>query len=445
MNGYSFAKLKLLSCFFFTAALLFAGETNSIEKASFRTLSDLEQALLDSNPILQSKEAQLEVAKTRSAQEGTLPDPEFTYTWWGENVETRVGPQEQIFAVRQGIPWPGKLLAAKSLARANQHFANEDFAVLKSEQLTQLHQMWAEFQIENENIRYLDSDLVLLNAFYQTTRAQYESGQAGYLHVVNLENKIAQLKNTRADRQDHLQILKIDLGEMTGLYDSLNVRIDFAEFKAYLSLLSRQVSEIDIEQLIVSNPDFLKLKSKKNWSERRVSLQRQQFYPDLMVGFNYVQTGENPGAKDSGKDPWSLSLGISIPLQVGKRLAALDQAHWEEKGVEWELKAQEEKIKAEWQMLDLKLDKNQRQLLLIEETLLPNLIDVLQISQQDYVSQKIAFADLLNLFNNLWDLRIQQVENYFTKFQLLNQKARRLGIYQFPTREASSEGARNLK
>ena len=39
----------------------------------------------------------------------SLPDPVLTYTWFGESVETRVGPQRQRFGVRQPIPWFGTL------------------------------------------------------------------------------------------------------------------------------------------------------------------------------------------------------------------------------------------------------------------------------------------------------------------------------------------------
>jgi len=50
---------------------------------------------------------QADVERTHFA--GRLPDPRFSYTYYMEEVETRVGPRRQSFALSQMLPWFGKL------------------------------------------------------------------------------------------------------------------------------------------------------------------------------------------------------------------------------------------------------------------------------------------------------------------------------------------------
>ena len=60
-------------------------------------------------------------AQTRPSQVSSLPDPTFSYTRWLENVETRVGPQENVFVLSQRIPFPGKLRLKGDIAKQDVH------------------------------------------------------------------------------------------------------------------------------------------------------------------------------------------------------------------------------------------------------------------------------------------------------------------------------------
>ena len=64
---------------------------------------------LEKNPQIKSAERRWLAAQARPAQVSALPDPMFSYARFGSSVETRVGPQENVFSLSQRIPFPGKL------------------------------------------------------------------------------------------------------------------------------------------------------------------------------------------------------------------------------------------------------------------------------------------------------------------------------------------------
>ena len=61
------------------------------------------------NPQLQAAFERWRAALEAVAPAKTLPDPKFSYRFFVQEVETRVGPQKQGFGLAQKFPWFGKL------------------------------------------------------------------------------------------------------------------------------------------------------------------------------------------------------------------------------------------------------------------------------------------------------------------------------------------------
>ena len=52
-----------------------------------------------------------------------LPDPQFTFTYFPEPIETRLGPQDWNATLSQMIPFPGKLYNAGKVIETETHIA----------------------------------------------------------------------------------------------------------------------------------------------------------------------------------------------------------------------------------------------------------------------------------------------------------------------------------
>ena len=63
------------------------------------------------NAGLKAAFEQWKAAMEQIPQAKSLPDPKFTYGYFIEEVETRVGPQRQKFGIMQVFPWFGKIEA----------------------------------------------------------------------------------------------------------------------------------------------------------------------------------------------------------------------------------------------------------------------------------------------------------------------------------------------
>ncbi len=73
------------------------------------TLEDYLEYASHNNPGLEAAFNMWKATLEKVTQVQTLPDPRFTYGYFLESVETRVGPQEHVLAIAQTFPWFGKL------------------------------------------------------------------------------------------------------------------------------------------------------------------------------------------------------------------------------------------------------------------------------------------------------------------------------------------------
>ena len=85
-----------------------------IELTDASTLSDYLAYAALHNPGLKAAFNRWKAALEKIPQVNSLPDPRFTYAYFIENVETRVGPQRHKLDISQTFPWFGKLQAMKN-------------------------------------------------------------------------------------------------------------------------------------------------------------------------------------------------------------------------------------------------------------------------------------------------------------------------------------------
>ncbi len=88
-------------------------------------LSDYLRYASLNNAELRAKFEQWKAALEQIPQAGALSDPKFTYGYFIEEVETRIGPQQQKFGIMQVFPWFGKIQARTDVAAAKAQAAKQ--------------------------------------------------------------------------------------------------------------------------------------------------------------------------------------------------------------------------------------------------------------------------------------------------------------------------------
>ena len=121
----------------------------------------LNQTALHS-PELEAAFYRWKAALERIPQVRALPDPRFTFAYYLENVETRVGPQEARLALFQTFPWFGVLDLKGDVAAQEANAAKAQYDALKLKIFYDVKKAFYEYAYLAQALRITREDIELL-------------------------------------------------------------------------------------------------------------------------------------------------------------------------------------------------------------------------------------------------------------------------------------------
>ena len=140
------------------------------------TLDDYIKVGLLRNPGLKASFYKWQAGFERIIQAFSLPDPQFTYTDYIDEVETRVGPQRRAYSLMQKIPLPDKLWIRKDKAFKASEAAYYGFEKQGLELIYKITDAYYEYAYIAKAIALTDENMKLLKTFESVAQTRYASG-----------------------------------------------------------------------------------------------------------------------------------------------------------------------------------------------------------------------------------------------------------------------------
>ena len=277
------------------------------------------------NPGLKAAFENWKSALSVVPQSQALSDPKFTFTYFIEEIETRLGPQRGKVSVSQSFPWFGKLDAKKDSAAAKAEAARYEYENKKLELFYRVKKSYYEYSyvasaliLAKENQKLLGHYEAIARRKYQTSTALHPDVIRAQIELTLIDDVIQGLYNLQEPLVSELK-LAMDFNN-----ESSGVKFDWPGKLVPL--------EIDIERdKILSNillsPLVLGMAQKVYAAKAAEVLARKTVYPDITVGIDWINIGE-PAAEviDGGKDALAVMFGMNIPLWADKNKAIQSQA-----------------------------------------------------------------------------------------------------------------------
>jgi len=386
------------------AGQYFTGET---VLGSNPTLEDYLAYASQKNPGLRAAYHGWTSRLERVPSVSSLPEPVFSYMYYAESVETRVGPQRQKFSLRQAFPWFGTLGARESVAEQEAWAAYRRFQEEKLRLAYKVRKAYSEYYLLGRRIEIARSTLELLRGWESISRTRFETGQSGRSDLVRIEIEIARLTDALRTLEDSKSSAAEDMRNALGAPDGTGIDFpgDMPESAVIepdtvmAAVLNGNPSILAIDHMIMREENALRLAGKSSW-------------PDFSLGLDYIDTGPalDPEMPDSGKDPWMVSLSVKLPIWFGKNSALKEEARariemnrYEKKDTEGELRARVEKVLVEYRDATSKTE-------LFGGSLIPKAEESLAITLTEYEGGDADFLHVLDAQRLLLDLRLEMEE-----------------------------------
>jgi cobalt-zinc-cadmium efflux system outer membrane protein len=364
-----------------------ATDSNTIDANNLQTLDDYLAFASLNNAELKAKFEEYKAALEQIPQAKSLDDPKFTY-----KIEEFSGgnrPDMQKYGIEQMFPWFGTLKVKGDMASAESKAAYKEYEAVKLQVYQQVKDAFYEYLYLKEAIAIAEENLELLKHFESIARTNYQTSMANHPDVIRAQIELAELDNVLISLRELKQ-------PMTAL---LNARLNRPQtlplpWPQKPPMANTSIDQTKLIELIINNNPHL---AGMNWqieaARSNVQLAKKKFYPNIGVGFEYVERAEIPAR---GKSPLTLMFSMNIPLWQDNYKAGERQAKANlNKSIQQKIDSTNKTISETMEVL-YDYQDSQRKISLYGEVLIPKTEELLHASESAYGSGGIDFLSLID-------------------------------------------------
>ncbi|MCA9320113.1 MAG: TolC family protein [Planctomycetes bacterium] len=289
------------------------------------SLTRLMERALAASPRLAAARAAATASLHRRAQVTALPDPMLTLGWYAREIETRTGPQRFAIGLRQAIPWPQKLSTAGDLADAEA--SRRALNTLRT-----ARDLLSEVAISFHELTYIDA----ARQHYATVQTAYATWLARHAAPEGSDDRTLRARlETRAMEAAYEASLLSELRQVEAERMAALLATTPGDLRAEARPWATPADITDLETLVKvqEERDLEILDARLMLEIRKSEIARAEanFGPDLSVAGRWVVTDERHDADPAGNgnDPLLFELGVTLPLQITARRAAVSEAQWQ--------------------------------------------------------------------------------------------------------------------
>ena len=369
------------------------------------TLQDyLVYAALD-NPGLKAAFLKWEAALAKIPQVTALPDPHFTYSYFIQSVETRVGPQNQSFAMTQTFPWFGKLRlqgdAAVEAARAEKALYDS----VKLKLFYQVKDAYYEYYYLAQAIAVTKENLGYAKYLESVARAGYASGIVPYADVVRAEVELGKVEDRLKTLNDEAEPVAAGLNAALGRPPDAPLFWPEKIEEEKASFTSGQL----LKWLKEYNPELKAIAFQAAGAKWQIVRAKKDYYPDFTFGLAGIATGAaviRPVPPDSGKDPIIASVSINVPIWWNKYRAEVMQAAANYKSLLREQTERENTLVADVKLAEYKYRDADRKIALYRGALIPEARQAFDVSLRAYQTGTETFTSVADSLRSLLEFEL---------------------------------------
>ncbi len=289
------------------------------------TVESFVRVALDANPTLAAASYRADATRFAAQTHGALPDPMIAFGYYIETPETRVGPQQWMLLLNQRLPFFGKRGLDRAIATRTADIADRAVDRQRLDLRYDVELAFYEYYRITRTESVLNEELDVLTRMEQVAQVRYASGLVSQQDALKAQIALSQV-------QDEINVINSRKADVDARLNTLLNRPPASPLPTPVSadsVMAVPPVESLVETALRKRPEVQSAQVEIERAHDAHTLAHREYFPDLTVGAQYVQVGERDmaGLMDNGKDIFQVNAAINIPLWIGKRSAAVDQAN----------------------------------------------------------------------------------------------------------------------
>lgn len=356
---------------------------------------------LQANPEVVAAYETYVATSTKGRQVRALEEPVLSYSEFLTSVQTRTGPQERTFAISQAFPWPGVLRLREDLADAKTRIAYGNYEVKRRMVIEKVGLAAIEYGYLREAVSQADESLRLLRQIKPVIDEKVRAG-GGLAPSLRLDVEVAvaeqEVRSLREQRPGLDAQLKLLLGRDPG-----GEALPWPDLPSAIPVLM-PIDHIKA-QVRAHHPRLRMAEAEIEGARRMESLTEKNNRPAFTLGANAIDIGND------GETASSLMVGVKLPLRSGKYKAEREEAAAMTRAAGATFEAVEQSLIADAVRLSAMQEEAMSRLRNFDEHLIPTARQALELTKEDFRTDKSDLTDLIEAERVLLDLRLMRARS----------------------------------
>ncbi len=371
---------------------------------SSATLDDYLEIAMKRNPGLRSAFDNWVADLKKSDYAGALPDPVFNYGYFIERVETRVGPQEQRFGLKQSFPWFGTLGARADMAFAMSQAKYQKFQAARLNLFYRVKAAYYDYYYLGQDLQITNDNLELLKFWEKVAQSKYKVGLKRHPDVIKAQVELGKLEDRLQTLEEQRDPKEAILRALLNLPQNIELPIPSSISIEEAPMLKDSV----INVIVRNNPDLEAMRKVVASARAGERLAGKKSLPSFTIGVDYIQTGPaiNPDLPESGKDPWMVGGSVSLPIWFGKNSARSGEAKARRYAAEYGLQDSRNNLISMAEKVLFEYSDALRKTQLYRDGLVPKAEQSLNANYTAYEAGETDFLNVLDAQRQLLDFQL---------------------------------------
>lgn len=362
----------------------------------------------ENNPDLKAQYLKYQSSLEKVKTKGVLPDPEVSFGYFIQPIETRTGPQRAQFGVKQMFPWLGTLSKEKEVYASLAKSDFELFEQKKKDLFLEVKKTWYELYEVKRKMELTHQQHELHYAMESILTQKMSTGGADMADVLELQIKIDHHGNMINTYEDKLEattkafnlLLNRPADTALTLPDSLNYKrqvIEKLQIKDSIFTQNRELKSLEHRQTAIKN---------------RIDLSKKHGLPRIGLGLNYIVVSEREASAitDNGKDAILPTVNLQIPIFRKKYKAMVRENEFLYKSLESEYTGKQNALESRYEKLVASLRSHKRNIELYDK-LIKKAKQAQEVEMSGFIGGDKGIEEVLDLLELMYEYQIKKVRS----------------------------------
>jgi outer membrane protein TolC len=375
---------------------------NSVE-AGEDYLESLIRIALERNPKLQALYSEWQAREANILSETIPPQPQLRFSYFGESIQTKVGPQDRKYGITQKLPFPTKLYLKGKLAQKDAQIAYIKYLLEKRQLIKELKKSFYDYYFILESLKVLREEKLILETMANTIQRKYETYKVPQQDLVKAHLEINQIEKKILNLEKQRNFLKANINKIINrpTETALEIPKDFSlDIKVFL-----HSKEELLNQAFSNSPLILIDEVGIEKQKYKLKLTYQEYLPD----FSFMGNGTTNLSND-GEDAWVVGIKITLPLWFWKINSDIRSEKEQLNSIMENYKDKENFLNYKIDDLYFKLSNDYQLIDLYKNVILPQAEQNFSTSRISYEEGVVDFLNWLDAERNLINIKIATIK-----------------------------------